>query len=180
MVMILLVMLFRVIFRGKVKHCLIYAMWLFVALRLLVPVNIGNLSFGVSGMVNQVQNHAENTTKIEPEKIQKGSSNTIIVQKNTTKNNKVTAAVESKTPTQISAGEKIVDAWNVYKYKIWAAGTCGILLVILAANLVFVHKLKKNRKPVEGFEECSLPVYVTENVQVPCLYGVFRTAVYLP
>lgn len=180
MVMILLVMLFRVIFRGKVKHCLIYAMWLFVALRLLVPVNIGNLSFGISGMVNQVQNHAENTTKIEPEKIQKGSSNTIIVQKNTTKNNKVTAAVESKTPTQISAGEKIVDAWNVYKYKIWAAGTCGILLVILAANLVFVHKLKKNRKPVEGFEECSLPVYVTENVQVPCLYGVFRTAVYLP
>ena len=40
-VMILLVMLFRVIFRGKVRHCLIYAMWLFVALRLLVPVNIG-------------------------------------------------------------------------------------------------------------------------------------------
>lgn len=53
-VMILLVMLFRVIFRGKVRHCLIYAMWLFVALRLLVPVNIGTFSFGVSGMMNQV------------------------------------------------------------------------------------------------------------------------------
>ena len=47
-VMILLVMLFRVIFRGTVRHCLIYAMWFFVALRLLVPVNIGTFSFGVS------------------------------------------------------------------------------------------------------------------------------------
>lgn len=179
-VMILLVMLFRVIFRGKVRHCLIYAMWLFVALRLLVPVNIGNFSFGVSGMMNQVQNHTENTKEIETDKMQEGSLNTLVLHKNTTTNSKMTVPEEKETPAQISAQEKLQEAWKAYKDKIWLAGTCSILLVVLAANIFYVHKLKKNRKSFDKFREGKLPVYVTENVQVPCLYGVFKTAIYLP
>ena len=179
-VMILLVMLFRVIFRGKVRHCLIYAMWLFVALRLLVPVNIGTFSFGVSGMMNQVQNHTENTKEIENEKMQEGSLNTLVLHKNTTTNSKMTVPEEKETPAQISAQEKMQEAWKAYKDKIWLAGTGSILLVVLAANIFYVHKLKKNRKSFDKFREGKLPVYVTENVQVPCLYGVFKTAIYLP
>jgi beta-lactamase regulating signal transducer with metallopeptidase domain len=179
-VMILLVMLFRVIFRGKVRHCLIYAMWLFVALRLLVPVNIGTFSFGVSGMMNQVQNHTENTKEIETDKMQEGSLNTLVLHKNTTTNSKRTVPEEKETPAQISAQEKMQEVWKAYKDKIWLAGTCSILLVILVANIFYVHKLKKNRKSFDKFREGKLPVYVTENVQVPCLYGVFKTAIYLP
>lgn len=179
-VMILLVMLFRVIFRGKVRHCLIYAMWLFVALRLLVPVNIGTFSFGVSGMMNQVQNHTENTKEIETDKMQEGSLNTLVLHKNTTTNSKMTVLEEKETPAQISAQEKMQEAWKAYKDKIWLAGTGSILLVVLVANIFYVHKLKKNRKSFDKFREGKLPVYVTENVQVPCLYGVFKTAIYLP
>lgn len=179
-VMILLVMLFRVIFRGKVRHCLIYAMWLFVALRLLVPVNIGTFSFGVSGMMNQVQNHTENTKEIEIDKMQEGSLNTLVLHKNTTTNSKMTVPEEKEIPAQISAQEKMQEAWKAYKDKIWLAGTCSILLVVLVANIFYVHKLKKNRKSFDKFREGKLPVYVTENVQVPCLYGVFKTAIYLP
>lgn len=179
-VMILLVMLFRVIFRGKVRHCLIYAMWLFVALRLLVPVNIGSFSFGVSGMMNQVQNHTENTKEIETDKMQEGSSNTVVLHKNITTNSKMTVPEEKETPAQISAQEKMQEAWKAYKDKIWLAGTCSILLVVLVANIFYVHKLKKNRKSFDKFREGKLPVYVTENVQVPCLYGVFKIAIYLP
>lgn len=179
-VMILLVMLFRVIFRGKVRHCLIYAMWLFVALRLLVPINIGTFSFGVSGMMNQVQNHTENTKEIENDKMQEGSLNTLVLHKNTTTNSKMTVPEEKEIPAQISAQEKMQEAWKAYKDKIWLAGTCSILLVVLAANIFYVHKLKKNRKSFDKFREGKLPVYVTENVQVPCLYGVFKTAIYLP
>lgn len=179
-VMILLVMLFRVIFRGKVRHCLIYAMWLFVALRLLVPINIGTFSFGVSGMMNQVQNHTENTKEIETDKMQEGSSNTVVLHKNITTNSKMTVPEEKETPAQISAQEKMQEAWKAYKDKIWLAGTGSILLVVLAANIFYVHKLKKNRKSFDKFREGKLPVYVTENVQVPCLYGVFKTEIYLP
>lgn len=179
-VMILLVMLFRVIFRGKVRRCLIYAMWLFVALRLLVPVNIGTFSFGVSGMMNQVQNHTENTKEIETDKMQEGSLNTLVLHKNTTTNSKMTVLEEKETPAQISAQEKMQEAWKAYKDKIWLAGTGSILLVVLVANIFYVHKLKKNRKSFDKFREGKLPVYVTESVQVPCLYGVFKTAIYLP
>ena len=179
-IMILLVMLFRIIFRGKVRHCLIYAMWLFVALRLLVPVNIGTFSFGVSGMMNQVQNHTENTKEIETDKMQEGSSNIVVLNKNTAANSKMTVPEAKETPTQISVQEKLQEAWKAYKDKIWLAGTCCILLVVLAANIFYVHKLKKNRKSFDKFREGKLPVYVTENVQVPCLYGVFKTAIYLP
>ena len=179
-VMILLVMLFRVIFRGKVRHCLIYAMWLFVALRLLVPVNIGTFSFGVSGMMNQVQNHTENTKEIETDKMQEGSLNTLVLHKNTTTNSKMTVLEEKETPAQISAQEKMQEAWKAYKDKIWLAGTGSILLVVLVANIFYVHKLKKNRKSFDKFREGKLPVYVTESVQVPCLYGVFKTTIYLP
>ena len=179
-VMILLVMLFRVIFRGKVRHCLIYAMWLFVALRLLVPVNIGTFSFGVSGMMNQVQNHTENTKEIETDKMQEGSLNTLVLHKNTTTNSKMTVLEEKETPAQISAQEKMQEAWKAYKDKIWLAGTGSILLVVLVANIFYVHKLKKNRKSFDKFREGKLPVYVTESVQVPCLYGGFKTAIYLP
>lgn len=179
-VMILLVMLFRVIFRGKVRHCLIYAMWLFVALRLLVPVNIGTFSFGVSGMMNQVQDHTENTKEIENDKMQEGSLNTLVLHKNTTTNSKMTVPEEKETPAQISVQEKLQEVWNVYKDKIWLAGTYCILLVIFATNFLYVHKLKNNRKSFDKFREGKLPVYVTENVQVPCLYGVFKTAIYLP
>ena len=153
---------------------------LLIDMRLLVPVNIGTFSFGVSGMMNQVQNHTENTKEIETDKMQEGSLNTLVLHKNTTTNSKMTVPEEKETPAQISAQEKLQEAWKAYKDKIWLAGTCSILLVVLAANIFYVHKLKKNRKSFDKFREGKLPVYVTENVQVPCLYGVFKTAIYLP
>lgn len=93
----------------------------FVALRLLVPVNIGTFSFGVSGMMNQVQDHTENTKEIETDKMQEGSLNTLVLHKNTTTNSKMTVPEEKEIPAQISAQEKMQEAWKAYKDKIWLA-----------------------------------------------------------
>ena len=112
--------------------------------------------------------------------MQEGSLNTLVLHKNTTTNSKMTVLEEKETPAQISAQEKMQEAWKAYKDKIWLAGTGSILLVVLVANIFYVHKLKKNRKSFDKFREGKLPVYVTESVQVPCLYGVFKTAIYLP
>ena len=45
------------------------------------------------------------------------------------------------------------EAWKAYKDKIWLAGTGSILLVVLVANIFYVHKLKKNRKSFDKFRE---------------------------
>lgn len=178
-VMILLVMLFRAAFRGKVSHRLIYAMWLLAAVRLIVPVNVGTLNFGLSGMVNQVQTHTENTQKIEQVQMSQSSTDTIVIQKNTTKNNITIPAAEKEEPTDISIREKMIFLWNDYKEKVWFFGTCLILCITLIANSVFAYRLKKNRKILE-IPKRKLTVYESDQVQVPCLYGGFHPAVYLP
>ena len=148
-VMILLVMLFRAGFRGKVSHRLIYAMWLLAAARLIVPVNVGTLNFGLSGMVNQVQDYTENTQKIEQVQMPQSSTDTIVIQKNTTKNNITIPAAEKEEPTDISIREKLISLWNDYKEKVWFFGTCLILCITLIATSVFAYRLKKNRKILE-------------------------------
>ena len=46
-VMILAVMILRFLFRTKVNRRLVYGVWLLVALRLLVPIQFGQLDFSV-------------------------------------------------------------------------------------------------------------------------------------
>lgn len=46
-VLILALLLLRAIFANKVRRTLIYGTWILVALRLLIPVQFGNLSFSV-------------------------------------------------------------------------------------------------------------------------------------
>lgn len=53
-VLILAVILLRLFFRNKVSRRLIYGAWLLVALRLLIPVQIGNLNFSILAQVQPV------------------------------------------------------------------------------------------------------------------------------
>ena len=60
----------------------------------------------------------------------------------------------------------------------WAAGSGGTALVLLGSNLVFSRRLKRSRRPLEGVGS-RLPVYVAEGLPSPCLFGLFRPAIYL-
>ena len=55
-VLILAVILLRLLFRNKVSRRLIYGAWLLVALRLLIPVQFGNLNFSVLTPAKPVTN----------------------------------------------------------------------------------------------------------------------------
>ena len=46
-VLILAVMGLRLLFRGRVRHGLIYGAWMLVAVRLLIPVQFGNFDFSI-------------------------------------------------------------------------------------------------------------------------------------
>ena len=60
----------------------------------------------------------------------------------------------------------------------WAAGSGGTALVLLGSNLVFSRRLKRSRRPLEGVGS-RLPVYVAVGLPSPCLFGLFRPAIYL-
>lgn len=64
-------------------------------------------------------------------------------------------------------------AWGV-----WIAGMVAVGLCFAGANLVFAHRMKRSRVAVENMSG-KLPVFVTEAVESPCLFGVFCPAIYL-
>ena len=52
----------------------------------------------------------------------------------------------------------------------WLAGGIAAALVLLASNLRFYWKLRRERVPLEG-AGCPLPVYVAVGLPSPCLFG---------
>lgn len=58
-VLILAVMLIRFLFKGKISKRLQYGLWLLVAVRLLIPGNIGTSSFSVEHLTNRLVDKSE-------------------------------------------------------------------------------------------------------------------------
>ena len=61
---------------------------------------------------------------------------------------------------------------------IWWCGAAVTLLVFLTANLRFAARLRKSRRPLT-VEGAALSVYVADERAVPCLFGLFRPAIYV-
>ena len=64
-VLILLVLVLRLILRGKVRQKLLYAAWLLVALRLLVPIQFGQWSFSMNTLTETVTEQSETFQQAE-------------------------------------------------------------------------------------------------------------------
>ena len=62
---------------------------------------------------------------------------------------------------------------------------CGIALmgcILLGANLRFAYTLRKKRQlvPQESLPaSCRMPIYLVEDLSSPCLFGLFRPAIYI-
>ena len=79
------------------------------------------------------------------------------------------AAEPEKTP---------LDAGRILRI-LWLAGTGAMLLWFAGVNLRFAGRLRRSRERFSGEEDYPLPVYVTGAAETPCLFGLFRPAVYL-
>lgn len=60
---------------------------------------------------------------------------------------------------------------------IWLAGSAAMAAAFLTSNFSFARKLRRVRTPLEA--DCPLPVYAAPGLPSPCLFGVFRPAVYV-
>lgn len=60
----------------------------------------------------------------------------------------------------------------------WLSGSVAVGAVLLAANLRFAASLRRRRVSLEE-TDCPLPVYLAEDLPSPCLFGLFRPAVYV-
>lgn len=77
-------------------------------------------------------------------------------------------------PAQAAGGKA---GWGPMALCIWAAGAACVLACAAAGNARFYRRHVKGAKKLE--RACKLPVYRSDSLASPCLYGLFRPRVLL-
>ncbi len=178
-ILILAVIALRYLLRGKISLRLQYALWLLVLARLLIPVSFGSTDISVMSVVEK----APAVQAVESVR----DVDTIWQADNGSVQGLPAGAAADNAPLQIAPRttsddqfSRMSSALTLRKVllPVWWCGAAVTLLVFLTANLCFAARLRKSRRPliVEG---ASLPVYVARERAVPCLFGLFRPAVYV-
>lgn len=178
-VLILVVLLLRVLTQGKISMRLRYALWAIVLLRLLVPFSFGSTAVSIMNTAQQVPVVQEAEALRGIEHIERRESGTV--------EGYAKADILNDFPTVIAYEQSEEDfsrmntllSTREWLAVIWKAGTLAVLAVFLLSNLHFRRRLRKSRSRME-LADFPLPVYVTEAVESPCLFGLFRPAVYVP
>ena len=192
-ILILIIIGLRYFFRGKISLCLQYALWLLVAVRLLIPVSFGSSTISIENVINQIILQ----TQIENETIQEYSAENITDFNNydnyknavkiydsvkpITQNTLLNSSENSSFKENLSVEENRVDFKVLFPkiiFCIWIAGILILGAVFIISNTYFKRKLKQSRRPIE-ISYSKLPVYISDGVETPCLCGIFRPCIYV-
>ena len=203
--LILLVLLLRLLVRDRVSPRLRYALWGLVLLRLVIPVSLwespasvlraaqvnegyqlvstlpDNMSLYENGNWRSVAG-PDGTFQMEPDAAGRWEVNQPRLH-----NAYGWVAVPSAEEAQAlrdqgqkavdTAGlKRLVDVQNVLRM-VWQTGIWLFMLFLAAVNGKFALDLRRGRRP-DG-EYHGRPVFIMDNLPTPCLFGLFRPAIYL-
>lgn len=180
--LILALLVLRRVFRKQISRRVQYALWGLVLLRLLVPVNLPAADFSVLSVSEPARVQMEERLEEEPvyvlpvstQEIARSSARPNVILPMEGRYSEVTQA-EGQPAVLTKYAFTLEEALGL----VWAAGMGFMGLWLAVSNLRFWHMLRKKRIPME-LPECRYPVYLVEEGLVsPCLFGLFRPAVYL-
>lgn len=202
-VLMLIVIALRHILHGKVRPGIQYTLWGLVLLRLLIPMSIFASPISVmniAGKVEQLPLYTSASDTLEETQVYSDRiSNTAMTPDEARSAGTGTLheiqgyAVQSGSANLRSYlfTDSLRNVLDRLIRLIWMIGTAAILIWFILSNLLFRHGLTKNcvrlridRTIVAGMAESirsgrSVPVYMAENLRSPCLFGLFRPAVYV-
>ena len=195
--LILLVLLLR---RMPIAPWQRYALWLVVLVRLLVPVQLFSLPSSaltlpdIGAAMEEIDLYAIPTGKMEGipqqavdsmlETFQPGE---VFAYSYTDRNFYLNPAIQFS--VQYNTGCDVIEEDGVYTYAFYAnlrqvllgiyvASVLAALLTLIRSNRRFFRQLKQSRQLLEDTGS-PLPVYTAEGLPSPCLFGLFRPAIYL-
>ncbi len=186
-VLILALALLRVLLRGKISPRLQFALWLLVAVRLLVPVSIGESRASVMNYVPEQQMAAALEDAAIPAQIPQAvtalpiedaaafTDEALIAEAHESAQ---TQQAQAASPNSENQTARVQHAPLTICYLIWCLGAALALLVMVGQNAVLAARLKKSRVRLE-VPECKLSVYITDILPSSCLFGLFRPVIYL-
>ena len=189
-ILIVGVIILRRILRGRISLRLQYALWGLVLLRLLLPVSVGTTTFSVENTVQSVpavQHFAQRMAS----PAQSGNPEKPAAPAEPAASASASAAPEAPAQTvePVQAEEPAQTEKPVREVKssltqvqimriVWLGGAALVGAAFAAANLCFALRLRRSRRRL-NVENSRLPVYVSDVPESPCLFGLFRPAVYL-
>lgn len=202
-VLIILVIISRKLLKGKISCWVQYSLWLLVAVRLLVPVSPMESAFSIANLLPESwtggQTGGDSTwvsRRAEPEK--GGISRQEKMPDSPAPGMAVPAAPysaedESLLKVSISLAEKKADSLSESDVRdktaligpaigtMWLAGSCLLALWLSGVNGIFRWRVRRNRLllSLPGDLQSRLPVYVTDEIKTPCMYGLLRPAIYI-
>lgn len=199
--LIAVVILLRLILKGKISLRLQYALWALVLARLLLPFSIGNSSFSIMNPVEQSQVYQEmmgpvtnlpSTTVPDlstggqtiptvpntgtPPVITPGSNPSQGGTGQNTPQPPENPAVPDSDPVKDIYTVQSVD-WQAVLRSVWIVGMGLLGAWFFVTNLLFAARVRKNRRMLQT--EQTVPVYECTAVDTPCLFGFLRPTVYL-
>ena len=199
-VLILCIMLIRIVFRGKISSRLQYALWLLVALRLMIPATaqiymaIGSIQeFRIMDLVEMLESRFGDVTEQLEAPVSLPMS--FSVSTGDTWAGRMAGYVlgqaltypDTDGPTSVFIAGRIgFSLLDIFR-GIWGGGMVIMALWMLITNIIFTRRLHKGRKEItlpESGEWNSVirktKVYTIDGLTSPCLYGLpLRESIYL-
>ena len=178
-VLILILLLIRWIFGNKIPNRLRYGLWLLVAVRLLIPVELPAMSFSVSTFTHtRIETPAAQITQ-QPVIGPSYESVYADVRK------ELQALAPDLDPIELEQQVKTETRQRITAptvgqilHALWITGIAVTAAWFLITNLHFSRRAFKASQPfpVEG---CPLPVRICGRLRSPCLVGFLRPVIYI-
>jgi len=202
-VLIGVILLLRLVLRRRVSKRLIYATWLLVALRLLIPFQFGQSEYSVATVTEKLEQRSEPIQQVQ-QNLQKpvaGPSREEIYQQlmqdylsqsqPQSQPQPPTQTPQPEIPTSPTVPpevhqqltqevEKRISAPTPMQIltSVWISGIIVMAGWFLLSNLIFLRRARR------GAQSCTdvitpIPIRISDNVSTPCLAGLFRPVIYL-
>lgn len=188
--LILIVLTVRALFRDRLSARLRYALWGVVLLRLLVPFQIELPTSASNVLPVLASNLAQDVTpRLDDTMLYAIPTKRYFVDIQPGDEPEYSRTLHSEADREYYSGGVVYDKNGITHYffmmpasellmMIWKTGAGLCLLVILYSNWGFSLRLGRRRRRLEDVD-APIPVYVAEGLPSPCLFGVFRPAVYV-
>ena len=145
-ILIAVVLLLRLLFRGKVSQRLLYCAWLLVAARLLIPFQFGEFALSVHNLTEAVEGRSETVQQAQALLQQPvgGPSRSELYQQVELEYAQLgfdTAAPSIQSQIEKEVDSKItVPTLRQVLTGIWIAGMAGMGIWFICANLIYLRK----------------------------------------
>lgn len=187
-ILILLLAALRPLLRGRIDPRLQYALWLIIALRLLVPVELATSAYSALALLDRAEGPARAAQAIGQAHVPipamsyedafDQALNELQQEQTITTSFTDLDQVDSRAQELLKQGPTLAQLFEKYARPLWLGGAALAGLWFLLVNLRFRRRLRAAELAVID-PSTKLPVYVSDALLSPCLCGTFRPAIYI-